>query len=97
MPRRPTPHPPATRPRRPRQPLPSSASSPRSTEPGRVAVVGAGIAGITAARTLAQAGWQVTVFEKSRGAGGRMATRRTAFGGFDHGAQFFGSFEFRVG
>lgn len=59
------------------------------TPPGRVAIVGAGMAGITAARALAHAGWQVTVFEKSRGAGGRMATRRTAFGGFDHGAQFF--------
>lgn len=89
MPRRPAPRQTATPPRRPRQPLPSAAVPPRSTQPGRVAVVGAGIAGITAARTLAQAGWQVTVFEKSRGAGGRMATRRTAFGGFDHGAQFF--------
>jgi renalase len=47
------------------------------------------MAGITAARTLAQAGWHVTVFDKSRGAGGRMATRRTDWGGFDHGAQFF--------
>ncbi|MCX7692804.1 FAD-dependent oxidoreductase [Tepidimonas taiwanensis] len=89
MPRHPASRPPATPPRRPRQPLPKAVSSPRSAEPGRVAVVGAGIAGITAARTLAQAGWEVTVFEKSRGAGGRMATRRTAFGGFDHGAQFF--------
>jgi renalase len=54
-----------------------------------IAVVGAGIAGITCARTLAQAGHQVTVFEKSRGAGGRMATRDTEFGGFDHGTQYF--------
>ena len=53
------------------------------------AVVGAGIAGITCARTLAQAGCRVSVFEKSRGAGGRMATRETEFGGFDHGAQYF--------
>lgn len=54
-----------------------------------IAVVGAGIAGITCARTLAQAGHQVTVFEKSRGAGGRMATHDTEFGGFDHGTQYF--------
>ena len=53
------------------------------------AIIGAGIAGITCARTLAQAGHQVTVFEKSRGPGGRMSTRTTPFGGFDHGAQYF--------
>ena len=53
------------------------------------AVVGAGMAGIACARTLAQAGHKVTVFEKSAGAGGRMATRSSAFGTFDHGAQYF--------
>ena len=55
----------------------------------RIAVIGAGIAGTTCARTLAQAGHQVTVFEKSHGAGGRMSTRNTQFGSFDHGAQYF--------
>lgn len=54
-----------------------------------IAVVGAGIAGIACARTLVQAGHQVTVFEKGQGAGGRMATRETEFGGFDHGTQYF--------
>ncbi len=54
-----------------------------------IAVIGAGIAGIACARTLVQAGHQVTVFEKSRGAGGRMATRDTEFGSFDHGTQYF--------
>jgi predicted NAD/FAD-dependent oxidoreductase len=54
-----------------------------------IAIVGAGMAGITVARTLVQAGHRVMVFDKSTGAGGRMATRRTAFGGFDHGAQYF--------
>ena len=54
-----------------------------------VAVIGAGMAGVAAARTLLQAGHRVTVLEKSRGFGGRMATRRTEFGGFDHGAQYF--------
>ncbi|MFZ4624652.1 MAG: NAD(P)/FAD-dependent oxidoreductase [Rhodoferax sp.] len=53
------------------------------------AVVGAGMAGITCARTLLQAGHKVTVFEKSRGVAGRMATRDSAFGSFDHGAQYF--------
>jgi len=87
MPRRrsaPTPPPP----KRPRRRLAAEPSIAPPT-PRRVAVVGAGIAGITAARTLAQAGWHVIVFEKSRGAGGRIATRRTEWGGFDHGAQFF--------
>ena len=55
----------------------------------KIAVVGAGIAGITCARTLVQAGHEVTVFEKSRGVGGRMATRSTSFGTFDHGTQYF--------
>ncbi|MEM6639041.1 MAG: FAD-dependent oxidoreductase [Pseudomonadota bacterium] len=54
-----------------------------------VAVVGAGAAGAAAARTLADHGHAVTVFEKSRGAGGRMATRRVDDGTFDHGAQYF--------
>ena len=55
-----------------------------------VAVVGAGISGLTCARTLADHGLPVTVFEKSRGVGGRMATRRSDNGvPFDHGAQYF--------
>jgi predicted NAD/FAD-dependent oxidoreductase len=54
-----------------------------------IAIIGAGIAGITAARTLAKAGHHVHVFEKSRGAGGRMSTRDSHFGTFDHGAQYF--------
>jgi renalase len=53
------------------------------------AVIGAGIAGIACARTLMQAGHQVTVFEKSHNAGGRMSTRSSDFGTFDHGAQYF--------
>ena len=54
-----------------------------------VAVIGAGIAGLACARQLAAAGHAVTVFEKARAAGGRMATQRTELGGFDHGAQYF--------
>jgi predicted NAD/FAD-dependent oxidoreductase len=59
------------------------------TTPQHIAIVGAGMAGIACARTLVQAGHQVTVFEKSERAGGRMATRSTPFGGFDHGTQYF--------
>jgi hypothetical protein len=48
------------------------------------------MAGLIAARTLSDHGLPVTVFEKGRGVGGRMATRRTEQGlTFDHGAQYF--------
>ena len=53
------------------------------------AVIGAGIAGIACARTLVKAGHQVTVFEKSHSSGGRMSTRSSDFGSFDHGTQYF--------
>jgi predicted NAD/FAD-dependent oxidoreductase len=54
-----------------------------------MAIVGAGMAGMACARTLLQAGHRVTVFEKSAGAGGRMATLDSPWGGFDFGAQYF--------
>ena len=54
----------------------------------RVAVIGAGLAGLHVARTLGKA-HDVCVFEKSRGPGGRIATRRAGEWSFDHGAQFF--------
>ena len=57
--------------------------------PKHLAVIGAGIAGIACARTLQQAGHTVQLFEKSQGVGGRMATRRSPFGSFDHGTQYF--------
>ena len=57
--------------------------------PQHYAVIGAGMAGVACARTLVQAGHRVTVFEKSTSLGGRMATRSTEFGTFDHGAQYF--------
>ncbi|HYW51746.1 MAG TPA: NAD(P)-binding protein, partial [Gemmatimonadaceae bacterium] len=55
----------------------------------RVAVIGAGLSGLTCARTLVDHDIQVTVFEKSRGLGGRAATRREGPWRFDHGAQYF--------
>lgn len=54
-----------------------------------VAVVGAGWAGLTAARSMHEAGLRVAVVEKSRGPGGRSATRREDGIAFDHGAQYF--------
>jgi predicted NAD/FAD-dependent oxidoreductase len=62
---------------------------PRSVFLPRVAVIGAGVAGLACARTLHDHGLSVVVFDKARGPGGRTATRRAEGGGFDHGAQFF--------
>jgi len=55
----------------------------------RVAVIGAGIAGLAAARELAHAGLRPVVFDKGRGPGGRSSTRRASPFAFDHGAQYF--------
>jgi predicted NAD/FAD-dependent oxidoreductase len=52
-------------------------------------IVGAGIAGLTAAGYLSRNGWRVTLLDKGRGPGGRMAMRRAGNACFDHGAQFF--------
>jgi predicted NAD/FAD-dependent oxidoreductase len=65
-----------------------------------IAVIGAGLAGLSAARALRSHGHDVVVFERLRGPGGRVATRRLtgiemprALAGasleFDHGAQYF--------
>jgi len=54
-----------------------------------VAIIGAGMAGITAARLLSERGYSVTIYEKARGLGGRMSTRREGDYAFDHGCQFF--------
>lgn len=57
---------------------------------GPVLVVGAGVAGLAAARTLIGRGLGVTVIDKGRGLGGRLATRRLGEGAsFDHGAALF--------
>lgn len=54
-----------------------------------VAVLGGGIAGLACAYVLSQSGHRVTVFEKSRGVGGRMSTRRGDGWQCDHGAPYF--------
>ena len=54
-----------------------------------VAVVGAGLAGLCAARELVAHGHKVRVFEKARSVGGRTAWRREGEYHFDHGAQYF--------
>jgi renalase len=58
-----------------------------------ILIVGAGMAGLTCARALLDAGLSVRVLDKGRGPGGRMAARRAEVAGetvsFDHGAQYF--------
>lgn len=51
-------------------------------------VVGAGISGLVASKRLAESGFSVRVYDKSRGVGGRVASRRIEGAPFDHGAQF---------
>ena len=55
----------------------------------RIAIIGAGISGLSCARELQANGWKTTVFEKSRSLGGRCATRRWEEHIVDHGAQYF--------
>lgn len=54
-----------------------------------LAIVGAGISGLTIAHALKDSGQSIVIIEKSRGLGGRMATRRDEEWAFDHGAQFY--------
>ncbi|MFM2034129.1 MAG: hypothetical protein RJA32_764, partial [Pseudomonadota bacterium] len=54
-----------------------------------VAVIGAGISGAACAFELQSLGFEVQVYEKSRGASGRLSTRRTETWSADHGAQYF--------
>lgn len=60
-----------------------------------IAIIGGGVAGLACARQLAEAGFFPKVFDKGRGPGGRVSTRRASadaevqHGPFDHGAQYF--------
>jgi predicted NAD/FAD-dependent oxidoreductase len=63
------------------------------SDPLDIAIIGAGIAGLSAARALMDAGISPVIFDKGRGIGGRVATRRVTLQAgaalqFDHGAQF---------
>lgn len=55
---------------------------------GDTVIVGAGLAGLSAARELETAGEKPVVLEKSRGLGGRCATRRIGGQPVDHGLTF---------
>jgi renalase len=61
----------------------------RPGSPAHIAVIGAGIAGLSCAILLQDAGLKVRLFEKSGGPSGRMSTRRRDDWQCDHGAQFF--------
>ena len=54
-----------------------------------IAIIGTGLAGLSAAQALSDAGLSVTLFDKSRGSGGRMASKRSEAGSLDLGAQYF--------
>ncbi|MEL7445333.1 MAG: FAD-dependent oxidoreductase [Pseudomonadota bacterium] len=58
-----------------------------------ILIIGAGMAGLTCATALTANGCSVTILDKGRGPGGRMAARRAEIAGetisFDHGAQYF--------
>ncbi|MGB1092826.1 MAG: NAD(P)/FAD-dependent oxidoreductase, partial [Oceanobacter sp.] len=54
----------------------------------KIAIIGAGIAGLSALQRLAASGHEVWVFDKSRGSGGRIASKRVGDASWDMGAQF---------
>jgi len=54
----------------------------------KIAIVGAGVAGLTALQSLREQGHQVTVFDKSRGSGGRLSSKKVGNSSWDMGAQF---------
>lgn len=54
-----------------------------------IIIIGAGLSGLVAAKTLKEAGIHALLLDKGRSVGGRLATRRLAGGQADHGAQFF--------
>jgi 15-cis-phytoene desaturase len=81
-------------------PAASRPSSTRRSRPGTVAVFGGGVAGLSAAHELAERGFRVTVYERSRTTGGKARSifvpgsgtggRRDLPG--EHGLRFFPSF-----
>jgi renalase len=55
----------------------------------KTVIIGAGMAGLSAARILSTKGHEVVVLDKGRGVGGRMSTRTINDAKADHGAQYF--------
>ena len=55
----------------------------------RIAIIGAGISGLACATEWVKCGFEVSVFDKSKGVGGRMSHRHFQEWGADHGAQYF--------
>lgn len=54
-----------------------------------IAIIGAGLAGLICAQRLQAQGHSIVVYERDSHVGGRMGTRQTELGGFDHGTQYF--------
>ncbi|MCQ6257450.1 NAD(P)/FAD-dependent oxidoreductase [Pseudomonas sp. Q11] len=54
-----------------------------------IAIIGTGVAGLSAAQALTEAGHVVQLFDKSHGSGGRMSSKRSDAGALDMGAQYF--------
>lgn len=69
--------------------MPPAHSTTHHSPPADILILGAGLAGLHAARVLHAAGRGVRVLDKGRGVGGRAATRRWDGVPADHGAQFF--------
>ena len=70
------------------------SSSDRQITNSDCIIIGGGIAGLITATILQRRGIQLTVLDKGRGIGGRLATRRVSQGDsiegiFDYGAQYF--------
>jgi renalase len=54
-----------------------------------IAIIGAGICGLTLANKLSEESIDNFILEKSKGVGGRLATRRDGEATYDHGAAFY--------
>ncbi len=67
------------------------AAAPSTPAPPRVAIVGAGLAGLSCAQALDEHGWPVALFDKGRRPGGRLATRESRGHAhtFNHGTESF--------